>query len=336
MIDVCIVDDSATVRHLLSKMIDRQPDFRVKAQACSAEEAHDLVKSQKFDVMTLDVVMPGKNGLDFLKDLAVMGDLPTIVISSLAQRDSEVESVAYSRGADYCIFKPKSKADMGKFESQLTSAIRTIANRRPKTEIKAKDPAPAAVATKTGNLDIIAIAASTGGIPATEIVLSYLHEGSPPVIVTQHLRADALETLALRMNRRRSQDIALAQDGEVLKRGTVRYAAPGHHLTVLRSNGQLRVKSVKADPAETIVPCADPMFKSVAIAGAKRAAGVVLTGMGSDGAFGLLDMRQAGGVCFGEAEDSCVVYGMPKAAMKAGAVEHEMSSHEIGQAVAKL
>ena len=338
MIDVCVVDDSATVRRLISTLIDKQPDLNVKGTAASAEEAQALIRKEDFDVMTLDVVMPGKNGLDFLNDLADEGkeDMSTIIISALAQKDSEVESVAYSRGADSCIFKPKSKEDMVKFELQLGAAIRTAVKKRVKTAPAASRVPVGTAAKATGTVDLIAIAASTGGIPATEAVLSHLKPTTPPVIVTQHLRADALETLATRMNSRRTQEVALARDGEILQPGTVRYAPPGHHLTVVNSGGRLMVRNVPAKEDEAIVPCADPMFLSVSSAVKHRAIGIVLTGMGTDGAEGLLAMRKAGAQCYGEAEASCVVYGMPKAAMRLGAVEHEMTNDEIGRALVKV
>ena len=322
MVRVLIVDDSATMRSLIANVLQRDPEIEVVGEAGDPLEAREAIKRLNPDVITLDVEMPNMNGIEFLEKIMRLRPMPVVMVSTLTVRGAEATLEALELGAVDCIAKP-STGGLDDFQD-LPFKVKAAAKAKVKPLRPAGD-APAAPAPLDHALDgrVIAIGSSTGGVEALITLLSRFPANCPPTVITQHMPATFTKSFSLRLDKICAPKVAEARDGAVLEPGRV-YIAPGgdSHLEVSGAN-TLRCRLNAGPAVNGHRPSVDVLFHSVARTAGPMAIGAILTGMGRDGAEGLLAMRQAGARTFGQDEASSVVYGMPKAAFEIGAVERQ-------------
>jgi len=338
MIRVLVVDDSAVIRRILTTALRCDPDFEVVGAAGDPYEARDLLVAHAPDVMTLDLHMPRMDGVAFLRKLQAQFPVPTVVVSGRAAAGSLVERDVLAAGAHAVVRKPTTGRVQDMLD-ELKAAVRSAAGRPAVSVANQKPAAPgpppsAGLARSAGpRLDAVIIGASTGGPPAVLQVLRALSPSGPCVLVAQHMPPTFTQPFAQRMNQTTSLTCGEAVDGAPLRRGHV-YLAPGDfHLRVERRAGRL-VAGVKQDAlVQGHRPSVDVLMHSAARVLGKRAVGVLLTGMGRDGAEGLLAMRRAGAWTVAQDEASSVVYGMPKAAAELHAAAEVLGIDALGAAV---
>ena len=323
MIKTLVVDDSPTMRALITAALRRDPGIAVVGQAGDPHEARAAIKALSPDVLTLDVEMPGMNGLDFLERLMRLRPMPVVMVSTLTSEGADATLRALALGAVECVSKPRP----GESFDDLPTAVRNAAAARVRPTVAPRPRATPPSFHADGT--VIAIGASTGGVEALTAVLSHFPENCPPTLVTQHIRPAFTRSLAQRLDRLCAASVAEARDGEPLLPGRV-YVAPGGdaHLAVSGANAW-RCALVPGGPVNGHRPSVDVLFGSVARYAGPRAVGVILTGMGKDGAQGLLAIRQRGGRTLGQDPESCVVYGMPRAAFEIGAVEAQVPLRSV-------
>lgn len=323
---VLIVDDSATVRGLIRVLISRDPRIEVIGEAADPHEARAAIKEMNPDVITLDVEMPKMNGLEFLDKIMRLRPTPVIMVSSLTSRGADATIAALEMGAFDCVAKPGS-GEQEQFGETLLAKIKAAAGWRMRAAPdRIGDSARAsAQAQRPYRSDgrIVAIGASTGGVEALVAILSHFPENCPPTVITQHMPGTFTKTFAERLNRLCKPAVSEAFDRAPLEAGHV-YLAPGG-AAHLRVEGACppRCRLWKGEPVNGHRPSVDVLFQSVAKAVGPRALGAILTGMGRDGAEGLLLMRQAGAPTLGQNESSCLIYGMPKVAFEIGATQKQ-------------
>jgi two-component system, chemotaxis family, protein-glutamate methylesterase/glutaminase len=322
MIRVLIVDDSATMRRLIAAILRRDPEIEVVGEAGDPFEAREAIKALNPDVLTLDVVMPTLHGLDFLEKIMRLRPMPVVMVSTLTVRGAEATLEALALGAIDCVAKPST----GGFEAfqDLADKVKVAACARVRPTRSVIDRPPAATLDHAPDGRVLAIGSSTGGVEALITLLGRFPANCPATVITQHMPATFTKGFADRLDRLCAPRIEEAQDGAPLEVGRI-YVAPGGpcHLEVT-GGSKLRCRVQPGDTVSGHRPSVDVLFRSVAKAVGGRAAGAILTGMGRDGAAGLLAMREAGARTLGQDEASCVVYGMPKAAFEAGAVERQV------------
>ena len=329
-VKVLVVDDSATMRALISTRLRRDPEIEVVGGAGDPLQAREMIKQLNPDVLTLDVEMPRMNGIEFLERLMRLRPMPVIMVSTLTQEGAETTLQALELGAFDCVGKPAS-ADMAHAFDDLGEKVKAAAKSR--VRAPSSRPAPARISNFRSNGRIIAIGASTGGVEALITVLSTMPENCPPTVVTQHMPATFTKSFAARLDRMCAPQVTEAEDGQALQPGKI-FIAPGgaRHMEVGGgANPFVRLRDT--DLVNGHRPSVDVLFHSVAATCGSRSVGLILTGMGKDGAKGMLAMRQAGARTFGQDEASCVVYGMPKAAFEIGAVERQASLGDLSRLV---
>ena len=338
---VLVVDDSATMRGLITAVLSSDPEVSVVGQAGDALEAREAIKKLNPDVVTLDIEMPNMNGLDFLEKIMRLRPMPVIMVSSLTHRGAEATLAALEIGAFDCVGKP-GRGDTRPFldlAEKVKAAARSLRHRRPVgVPPLAHEPPPTAMPTvdfRAGR-KIIAIGSSTGGVEALITVLQKFPANCPPTVITQHMPPTFTKSFAERLNRLCAPQVQEAFDGARLEIGRI-YLAPGgeRHLQVSNSAAP-SCRLIDRDPVNGHRPSVDVLFDSVAELAGKNAVGVILTGMGRDGAQGLLKMRQAGARTLGQNEKTCVVYGMPRVAHELGAVEQQLPLGSIGEEILKM
>ena len=326
-----VVDDSATMRTMLCAALGADPGIKVVGAAPEPHAARQMMRELDPDVVTLDVEMPGMDGLSFLEKIMRLRPTPVVMCSSLTTHAAEVTIEALRLGAVDFVAKPNgAEGDMARVAAELCEKVKAAARSKVRQSVTAPSSAPAAVATGTAFEDrVIAIGSSTGGVDALFAILPTLPADAPPVLVVQHMPPAFTSSLARRLDDNCAMKVLEAHDRAPLKRGTV-YIAPGgaHHMIL---SGQT-VRLIEGDRVSGHRPSVDKLFQSVAPLG-RKAVGVILTGMGEDGAIGLLAMREAGARTFGQDAQSCVVYGMPRAAAQLGAVNRELSLSALPQAI---
>lgn len=329
-ITVLVVDDSATMRSLICAVLRRDPEIQVVGEAGDPLEAREAIKRLNPDVVTLDVEMPNMSGIEFLEKIMRLRPTPVIMISTLTQAGADITIEALALGAVDCVGKPGPGMTAADAFGSLTDKVKAAARSRLRP---LSDAAPAQTAA-TGfkpNGSVIAIGSSTGGVEALLSVIPTLPANGPPTVITQHMPGAFTKSFAKRLDSASAATVTEAEDGAVLEPGRV-FLAPGgeRHLTVVRSGGTLRCRLTEGEPVSGHCPSVDVLFGSVATAVGKKAVGAILTGMGRDGAKGLLSMREAGARTLGQDEATCVVYGMPKAAFELGAVERQSPISRMG------
>ncbi|HKY82540.1 MAG TPA: chemotaxis response regulator protein-glutamate methylesterase [Sphingobium sp.] len=332
---VLIVDDSPSMRAMLIKLLGADPLIEVIGAAPEPHAAREMIKTLNPDVVTLDIEMPGMDGLSFLEKIMRLRPMPVIMCSTLTARGAEATIEALRLGAVDCIAKPSGNAEE---LAQNGALLRKMVKAAARSSVRrAAVPARPIARVEPGKLRdvVIAIGASTGGVEALFSLVGALPPDCPPVLVVQHMPAAFTGGFASRMDRDCRVRVVEAANGMSLQRGTV-YVAPGgeRHMELIGgSSGTIRLLS--GDPVAGHRPSVDMLFRSVAPLGS-RGVGVILTGMGSDGAAGLKAMRDAGARTLGQSCESCVVYGMPRAALELGAVEKEVSLSAMPEAILGL
>ncbi len=346
-IKVLIVDDSAIVRKLLTEALTGHADIEVVGTAPDPYIARDKILSLHPDVVTLDIEMPRMDGLTFLKKLARYHPIPVIVISSLAQASSQSALEAMRSGAVHVLAKPGGPYSVGELRLDLAHHVRAAAEagaRRRLTPLPAPVPcddhaAPAMPAKpcpifKGASADsLIAIGASTGGTEALQHVLVQLPENIPAIVIAQHIPAGFSLAFANRLNQLCKFEVKEAVDGDLAQPGRA-LIAPGDFHMLIRKNGAGYRAVIKTGPRVCYQrPSVDVLFDSVADAAGGKAIGVILTGMGNDGAHGLLQMKQKGARTLAQDEASCVVFGMPREAIQLGAVDHILPLKDMARGI---
>ncbi|AQT60147.1 chemotaxis response regulator protein-glutamate methylesterase [Cellvibrio mixtus] len=337
-IKVLVVDDSALVRSLLAEIIRATPGLELVGLAPDAFVARDMVKQFSPDVITLDIEMPRMDGLSFLEKLMNARPTPVVMISTLTEEGADATLRALELGAVDFIPKPKLGIASGirEYTDLIVEKIQEAAVAKVKAPVKKNVTAlktEQKIATG-GRLQstekIIAIGASTGGTEAIKELLMQLPAAVPGIVMTQHMPPGFTRTFAERLDKLTRLHVVEAKGGERILPGHAYLAPGGHHLIVVRSGADYVVKLSDAEPVHRHRPAVDVMMESVALAGGKNVLGVLLTGMGKDGAKGMLNIREHGGYTLAQDEASCVVYGMPKEAVSVGGVDQTVELGTMG------
>lgn len=337
-IKVLVVDDSALVRSLLAEIIRAAPGLELVGLAPDAFVARDMVKQFSPDVITLDIEMPRMDGLSFLEKLMNARPTPVVMISTLTEAGAEATLQALELGAIDFIPKPKLGVASGirEYAELIVEKIYQASKAKIKPLVKNNKTVinPEQKPVITGRLQstekIIAIGASTGGTEAIKALLMQLPAAVPGIVMTQHMPVGFTRTFAERLNKLTRLHVVEAKGGERILPGHAFLAPGGYHLVVMRSGADYVLKLSDAEPVHRHRPAVDVMMASVALAGGKNVLGVLLTGMGKDGARGMLDIRQQGGYTLAQDEESCVVYGMPKEAVLMGGVDQTVALDAMG------
>ncbi len=329
---VLVVDDSPTMRRIITATLQTDPAILVVGEAADPNEAQQAIRRLAPDVITLDIEMPNMNGLAFLEKLMRLRPIPVVMVSSLTQAGAEINLRALELGAFDCVAKPNS-LNSENFEllaEKVKAASRTRRTRPP------RPPAPRDIAQQfSPNGRVVAIGSSTGGVEALVEILSQFPPNCPPTLISQHMPPTFTKSFAERLNRLCAANVAEATDGAPIKPGNI-YLAPGDAHLEIRGLVQPVCKLNYEGRVNGHRPSADVMFNAVCRHFKSRALGVILTGMGRDGADGLLSLRQAGAETIGQDEASCVVYGMPKVAFEIGAIAHQTPLDRIAAVILQL
>jgi len=331
-----IVDDSALVREVLRELFVREPDLEVVATAPDPIRARELLRTTGVDVITLDVEMPRMNGLAFLETLMAECPIPVVMVSSLTERGSELAMRALELGAVDIVEKPKLDVRAGTFAlaAELVAKVRGAASARPRTVRRSAAVASALTANPgfRSTDRLIAIGASTGGTEAILEMMSAFPLAAPGVVIVQHLPLRFSNSFAVRLDRACRVEVRVARDGDRVRPGLALLAPGDCHMRLIRSGAAYLVKLGTEAPIGGHRPAVDALFESTAVAVGQAAVGVLLTGMGADGARGLLAMRRAGAVTIAQNEATCVVFGMPKEAIACGGAQHVLPLEHIAGA----
>ena len=328
-IKVLIVDDSALIRSVMSEIVNSQPDMEVVATAPDPLVARELIKRHNPDVLTLDVEMPKMDGLDFLEKLMRLRPMPVLMVSSLTERGSEITMRALELGAIDFVTKPKLSIQTGmrEYTELIADKIRAASRARIKRMVPGSTPAPQLSALRSPLISsekLIIIGASTGGTEAIREFLMQMPSDCPGILIAQHMPEGFTSSFAKRLDSLCKISVMESQGNERVLPGHA-YIAPGHsHLLLSRSGANYMTRIEQSPPVNRHRPSVDVLFRSAAQAAGKNAVGVILTGMGKDGAAGMLEMRQAGAWNVAQDEATCVVFGMPREAIAIGA------THEVG------
>lgn len=335
-IRVLIIDDSALMRQLITELLSEDRGIEVVGTAPDPYVAREKIKALNPDVVTLDIEMPRMDGLQFLDRLMALRPTPVVVISTLTQKGTQTALRALELGAVEVMAKPliDIRTGMDALRAELVDKVRAAALARPK--------ARAAEATRVAlQVDvrhstegrIVAVGASTGGVEALQRLLTSLPSGAPAMLITQHMPAGFTASFAKRMDELCAMSVCEAGDGQRVLPGHVYIARGNRHLELQRSGAHYFCRLHDGAAVSGHRPSVDVLFHSVALSAGANALGIILTGMGRDGAAGLLDMRRAGARTYGESEASCLIYGMPKAARELGAVETELPLDRMASAI---
>jgi two-component system chemotaxis response regulator CheB len=324
---VLVVDDSPTIRGIITRVLSADAEIEVVGAAGDPLEARELIKTLNPDVITLDVEMPKMTGIEFLEKIMRLRPMPVIMVSTLTQAGAAISLEALELGAFDCVGKPAFEGLPEKVKEAARARVRPVGERRTVVERK-RDYRP-------GN-KLLAIGSSTGGVEALLTVLSSFPENCPPTLITQHMPPTFTASFAMRLDRTCAPKVSEAVDGAPILPGNI-YLAPGGGAHLEITGGMQPKCRLREGP--TISghrPSVDALFTSVAEIYGRRAVGVILTGMGRDGAQGMKLMRDAGAATIGQDEASCVVYGMPRAAFEIGAVERQLPLSSIATAALEL
>lgn len=343
MISVLVVDDSRLIRALLTEMINSAPDMQVVGEAEDPFDAREKIKQFNPDVITLDVEMPKMDGITFLKNLMRLRPMPVVMLSTLTAEGAPITLEALSIGAVDFLEKPKVNVSerLPLYTEILREKLRAAAGahvRRPVTVTEEAAARQSAIEKNWANLrfklnHVVAIGASTGGTEAIKEVVTRLPADFPPVFITQHIPPIFSTTYAQRLDRTSKMKVQEAQDEQEVKIGNV-YIAPGdQHLKIVKQGSKLICRLDNSEPVNRHRPAVDVMFDSISPTMSKNCTAVILTGMEADGAKGLLKFRQQGALTIAQNESTCVVYGMPKAAVEMGAAEKILPLDKIAQAL---
>ncbi len=342
-ITVLVVDDSALIRKLLTEIINDQPDMEVIGTATDPLVAREMIREKNPDVLTLDVEMPKMDGLDFLEKLMRLRPMPVVMVSTLTEKGSDITFRALELGAVDFVAKPKIDIASGlkEYGKNIANKIRIAKSARlkrsaPMTIMKSAtaDAVLPAISNRVASTEkLIIVGASTGGTEAIKEFLIQMPPDSPGILVTQHMPEGFTKSFANRLNSICKISVVEAKGGERVLPGHA-FIAPGHsHLLLKRSGANYMTELNQGEPVSRHRPSVDVLFRSAANCAGKNAVGVILTGMGKDGAAGMLEMHKAGAYNFAQDEASCVVFGMPKEAIAAGGVDEIVSLKDMAKCV---
>jgi two-component system chemotaxis response regulator CheB len=326
-IKVLIVDDSALVRQVLTELLDADPDLKVVGTAADPYIARERIKTLKPDVLTLDVEMPRMDGLTFIENLMRLHPMPVVMVSSLTEAGADVTLQALELGAVDFVTKPKLGVADGlrAYGEELRAKVRAAAGAKLLAQRRAAQRPPTApvgsgaIGYRTTDR-LLAIGASAGGTEAIRVVLEQMPPDAPAIVITQHIPAEFSRAFAQRMDRLSAMAVCEAQDGQQIVRGHVYIAPGGRHLEVARSGARWMCRITDAPPVSRHRPSVDVLFRSVLQSAGRNAVAAILTGMGDDGARGLLELREAGIHTIAQDQATSLVWGMPGSAFKLGAV----------------
>ncbi len=339
-IRVFVVDDSAIVRKIFSQELSKFSDIEVVGTAPDPFVARDKILKIKPDVVTLDIEMPRMDGLTFLKKLMRYYPLPVIMVSSLTQKGAGMTLDALENGAVEVIGKPGGSYTVGDMITQLAEKIRAASRVRVTKKSSDKVSAPPKFermkALGKSSNKVIAIGASTGGTEALKNVLSKMPPNSPGIMVVQHMPANFTTAFAQRLNGLCQITVKEAQNNDSVNPGTALIAPGNYHMIFRRSGARYYVEIKDGPMVHHQRPAVDVLFKSTAQNAGSNSIGVILTGMGSDGAEGLLEMKRSGAKTIAQDEKSCVVFGMPNAAIKLGAADKVVSLDQVAQEIVRM
>ncbi len=339
---VLVIDDSALVRQVLSEILAADPGIEVVGTAADPLLAREKIKRLNPDVLTLDVEMPRMDGLAFLENLMRLHPLPVVMVSSLTERGADTTLQALALGAVDFVAKPKLDVARGleAYAEELRGKVKMAARSRVRASASplrrpASSPAAANIGFRTTDR-LIAIGASAGGTEALRVVLEGMPADAPAIVMTQHLPASFSTAFAERLDRHSAMSVREASDGEAILPGHAYLPAGGRHLRVIRDGARWRCRVDDTAPVNLHKPAVDLLFHSVAQSAGANAIGAILTGMGEDGARGLLAMKQAGAATLAQDEASSVVWGMPGSAVKLGGVDEVLPLEKIAERLLAL
>jgi len=337
-IKVLVIDDSAIVRKVISETLDMDPEIEVVGVANDPLIAITKIPKLNPDVLTLDMEMPRMDGLTYLKKLKAEGStIPVVVISSLTQQGSKIALEAMEAGACDVLAKPDGMSSIGALAGKLAYHIKAAAkakrNLKPITHQKATLHSYQSIHSSKIDHRIIVIGASTGGVEALRYILPSLPANLPPIAVVQHIPQYFSKAVASRINDISEINVREAQDNEVLSSGNCLIAPGDSHMMLIRKGDIYQVRLLKTPPVHHCRPAVDILFRSASTAAGAHTLGVLLTGMGSDGARGLQAIKQAGGYSLAQNEASCIVYGMPRVATELGVVDQSIDLQAIPKAI---
>lgn len=339
---VLVVDDSALIRKLLTCILNEDPELEVVGAACDPYDAWDKIQKLKPDVLTLDVEMPKMDGIVFLEKLMKSKPISVVMVSTLTEKGCETTLRALELGAIDFVAKPKLDVQSGTLElaDEIAAKVKTAARARPRPAPRRRS-AVAKCSQASGALiqsthKIIAIGASTGGTEALMEVLSELPADAPGIVIVQHMPGGFTNRYAERLNRHCNIRVREARDGDRILPGQALLAPGGHHLKVTRAGASYQVCVFDDQPVNRFKPSVDVLFHSCARHIGKHTIGVILTGMGRDGADGMRALHDAGSRTIAQNEETSVVFGMPKEAIAAGGVECVVPLEQVARTIQKM
>ena len=335
-IKVLIVDDSVFIRKLLTEILQADPALHVVGAANDPIEAKEMMNTLNPDVLTLDVEMPHMDGVSFLEKIMRLKPMPVVMISSKTTESADVTLRSLALGAVDFITKPSNYAfkDIENMADVIREKVKHAARANIQTQ-RTKAPLRTVAPIKIKQDIVVAIGSSTGGVEALESILKNLPATMPPILVTQHMPPHVTESLAKRLNALLPLTVVEAMDGDRLQPNHVYIAPGGRHLVVKKTKYDAIASLLDTEKVNAHRPSVDVMFQSVADVFGAKALGVILTGMGTDGALGLKAMRDKGAHTLGQNQSTCVIYGMPKAAMAAGGVCQELPLNDLAPKIMK-
>lgn len=348
-IKVMVVDDSAVVRQVLSGLLGREPDMQVTYAVADPILAADRMRLQWPDVVVLDVEMPRMDGITFLRKIMAERPTPVVICSSLTEKSTRTSMEALAAGAVAVVCKPRLDLRQSLVDGcdELVAAVRSAAQARlqpigirapapplmPAAKLTADAILPPAGTSARGSGKVVALGTSTGGTQALERVLSELPPAAPGIVIVQHMPEQFTAAFAERLNGLCRISVKEARNNDPVLPGQALIAPGGRHMLLRHGPGQYFVEVVDGPLVNRHRPSVDVLFRSVAKCAGSSALGIIMTGMGDDGAVGLLEMRQAGARTLAQDEQSCVVYGMPKEAVKRGAAERSVALDAISREI---
>ncbi len=363
-INVLIVDDSAFMRRVITTMLESDPSLKVITYARDGEDALEKINRYKPDVVTMDVEMPGLDGLSALKLIMCQYPVPVVMLSSVTTAGARQTIEALSLGAVDFVAKPANRNELSKLASELIGAVKTAAGvsvkkvcsingsiaTRPspstsaplpaaqKTSLDVKSSQPGAIIKPNGPVDLIAVGTSTGGPTALQVLLTHIPKSIPcGIVVVQHMPKGFTGPLAKRLNDLCEIEVKEGEDGDIVMPGRAIIAPAGYQLTFAKKAGDLEIKLTDQYPIKTLFkPSVDVMMLSAVENVGARVLGVIMTGMGNDGLRGLKSLKSKKGIILAQNEETCIVYGMPKAAVDAGIVDKVVSLEKLASEIISI